>query len=133
MTAKKKPEARKDPAEKTFTLTNDQTGESWKLPVAEGTAGPPVIDIRDLYANTGHFTLDPSFTSTGSCKSRLTFIDGDEGILMHRGYDIRELAENSTYMEVSYILLYGDLPTKAQLAEFTNNIVYHTMVHEQIH
>jgi len=133
MTAKKKPEAKKDVAEKTFTFTNDQTGESWKFPIVEGTVGTPVIDIRDLYANTGHFTLDPSFTSTGSCKSRITFIDGDEGILMHRGYDIRELTDNSSYLEVCYVLLYGDLPTEKQLEEFTQNIVYHTMVHEQIH
>jgi citrate synthase len=120
-------------SDKTFTFTDDNTGESWKFPVVEGTMGPPVIDIRKLYAHTGHFTLDPSFTATGSCKSRLTFIDGDEGILMHRGYSIEELTENSSFLEVSYLLLYGDLPTQAQLDEFTHTITYHTMVHEQIH
>ena len=80
-------------APKTFTLTNDETGVSTKLPVLEGTCGPGVIDIRKLYAETGHFTFDPSFTATGSCKSRLTYIDGEKGIFMHRGYTIEELAE----------------------------------------
>ncbi len=74
--------------DKTFTLTNDQTGESFKLPVLDGTQGPSVIDIRKLYAETDHFTFDPSFTATGSCKSRITYIDGDKGILQHRGYKI---------------------------------------------
>ncbi len=118
--------------EKTFTLTNDQTGESTKLPVIEGTAGAPVIDIRKLYAETGHFTFDPSFTATGSCKSRLTFIDGDEGILMHRGYTIQDLASKSTFLEVAYLLLYGDLPSRQQFEEFETNITYHTMVDEQV-
>ncbi|MEC7029647.1 MAG: citrate synthase, partial [Pseudomonadota bacterium] len=108
-------------------------GESVKLPVQEGTIGPPTIDIRTLYAQTGHFTLDPSFSATGSCKSRLTYIDGDEGILMHRGYSIEELTSQSSFIEVCYLLLYGDLPSKEELAEFTDHITYHTMVHEQIH
>lgn len=133
MTAKKQAEPQKNVADKTFTFTNDQTGESWKFPVVEGTAGPPVIDIRTLYSNTGHFTLDPSFSATGSCKSRLTFIDGEEGVLMHRGYSIEDLTESSTFLEVAYLLLYGDLPNKSQMQEFTRNITYHTMVHEQIH
>ncbi len=119
-------------SEKTFTLTNDQTGESVKLPVLEGTEGPPVIDVQKLYAQTGHFTFDPSFTATGSCKSRLTFIDGEKGILMHRGYTIQDLAQKSTFLEVAYLLLYGDLPSKAQKEEFDHNITYHTMVHEQL-
>ncbi|MBL4804573.1 MAG: citrate synthase [Alphaproteobacteria bacterium] len=117
---------------KTFTLTNDETGESTQLPVHEGTMGPPVIDVRKLYAETGHFTFDPSFTSTGSCKSRLTYIDGEEGILMHRGYTIEELAEHSTFLEVAYLLLYGDLPNESEMSDFDHNITYHTMVHEQI-
>jgi citrate synthase len=117
----------------TFTLTNDKTGESCQLPVLEGTMGPPVIDVRKLYEQTGHFTFDPSFSATGSCKSRLTFIDGDQGILMHRGYDIKELAEKSSYLETCYLLLYGDLPTRTELDTFENNIRYHTMVHEQLH
>ena len=119
--------------QKTFTLTNDQTGESYKLPVIDGVEGPSVIDVRKLYAETGHFTFDPSFTATGSCKSRLTFIDGEEGVLMHRGYTIEDLAEKSSFMEVSYLLLYGDLPTQEQLNWFQNDITYHTMVHEQVH
>lgn len=117
---------------KTFTMTDDQSGKSWQFPVIDGTTGPSVVDIRNMYAETGHFTFDPSFMSTGSCKSRITYIDGDEGILMHRGYRIEELAKHSTYMEVCYLMLYGDLPTEDQLKDFTKNITYHTMVHEQI-
>ena len=119
-------------ASNTFTLTNDATGESTTLPVYEGTIGPPVIDVRKLYAETGHFTFDPSFTSTGSCKSRLTYIDGEQGILMHRGYTIEDLAEHSSFLEVAYALLYGDLPKEDELAKFDHDITYHTMVHEQV-
>jgi|TARA_R110002126_G_scaffold13118_3_gene56540 citrate synthase len=119
--------------EKTFTLTNDQTGEKWSLPVVEGTQGPATIDIRALYAETGYFTLDPSFTSTASCKSRITYIDGDEGILQHRGYDIQDLADNTSYLEVCHALLYGDLPNAEEKSRFEDNITYHTMVHEQLH
>jgi len=122
----------KKEAQKTFTLRNDQTGEECTLPVVEGTYGPHCIDIRKLYAQTGHFTLDPSFTATGSCKSKITYIDGDEGVLMHRGYNIKDLAEKSTYLEVCHALLYGDLPNKERLDEFTDIITNHTMVHEQI-
>ncbi|MGN7438448.1 MAG: citrate synthase [Alcanivorax sp.] len=118
--------------EKTFTITNDETGESTKLPVLEGTEGAPVIDVRKLYAETGHFTFDPSFTSTGSCKSRLTFIDGEKGILMHRGYNISDLAEKSSFLEVAHLLLYGDLPNAKQKDKFEHDITYHTLVHEQI-
>lgn len=119
-------------AQKTFTLRNDQTGEECTLPVVEGTYGPHCIDIRKLYAQTGHFTLDPSFTATGSCKSKITYIDGDEGILLHRGYNIKDLAEKSTYLEVCHALLYGELPNVKRLAEFEDIITQHTMVHEQI-
>jgi citrate synthase len=118
--------------QKTFTLTNNETGESTELPVLEGTCGAPVIDIRKLYAGTGHFTFDPSFTATGSCKSRLTFIDGDEGILMHRGYDIKDLTDQSNFLETAFLLLYGDLPSKEDFDKFENDIRYHTMVHEQL-
>jgi len=117
---------------KTFTLTNNETGDSVDLPVIEGTHGPRVIDIRKLYAETDHFTFDPSFTATGSCKSRLTFIDGEEGILLHRGYTIEDLAEKSSFLEVAHLLLNGDLPNAAQKEEFERDITYHTMVHEQI-
>ncbi|MBI1301158.1 MAG: citrate (Si)-synthase [Alphaproteobacteria bacterium] len=128
-----KNKAKPKDSDKTFTLTNDETGDSYKLPVLEGTIGPPVLDIRNLYAETGHFTFDPSFTATGSCKSRLTYIDGEEGILLHRGYSIGDLAEKSSFLEVSYLLLYGDLPNKTQKEDFEHNITYHTMVHEQVH
>lgn len=120
-------------SEKTFTLTNDSTGEKWVLPVVPATAGPDAIDVRKLLAETGHITYDPSFNSTGSCDSKITFIDGDKGQLMHRGYPIEELAENSTFLEVAYLLLNGELPTQAQYDEFTKLITYHTMVHEQLH
>jgi citrate synthase len=95
--------------------------------------GPSVIDIRKLYAETGMFTYDPGFTSTGSCDSQITFIDGDEGILLHRGYAIDDLAEKSNFLEVCYLLLHGELPNPAQAAEFEHTITRHTMVHEQIH
>jgi len=124
--------AKKD-SEKTFTLINDQTGDKFTLPVLDGVEGPSVIDIRKLYAETGHFTFDPSFTSTGSCKSRITFIDGEKGILRHRGYNIQELAEKSSFLSVAHALLYGDLPTEEERVRFQNNITYHTMVHEQVH
>ena len=116
----------------TFTLTDDATGKSYKLPVIEGTMGPSVIDVRKLYAETGHFTYDPGFTSTGSCESALTYIDGDEGILLHRGYSIEDLAENSDFLDVAYLLLYGDLPNKDQKKKFDRDVTYHTMVHEQL-
>ncbi len=118
--------------DKTFTLINDETGDRIKLPVLEGSEGPAVIDVRKLYSQTGHFTFDPSFTSTGSCKSRITFIDGEKGILMHRGYQISDLAEKSTFTEVCHLLLYGDLPTRAEKEKFEHDITYHTMVNEQI-
>lgn len=122
-----------DQKNKSFTLTNDDTGESWKLPVIDGVEGPSVIDVRKLYGDTGYFTFDPSYTSTASCKSRLTFIDGDVGKLLHRGYTIEDLAEHSTFLEVAYLLLEGDLPNKKQYDKFVHDITYHTMVHEQVH
>lgn len=116
----------------TFTLTDDATGQSYSLPVINGTMGPSVIDVRKLYAETGHFTYDPGFTSTGSCESGLTYIDGDEGILLHRGYSIEDLAENSNFLDVAYLLLYGDLPNQDQKRKFDRDVTYHTMVHEQL-
>lgn len=117
---------------KSFTLTNNQTGESVDLPILDGSVGPGVIDVRALYANTGHFTFDPGFGVTGSCKSALTYIDGDEGKLMHGGYSIDELAEKSDFLEVAYLLLNGELPNKAEKEEFDYAITHHTMVHEQL-
>lgn len=125
-------DAQQSSSNSTFTLTDDTTGKSWKYPVLDGSTGPGVIDIRNLYADTGHFTFDPSFTATGSCKSRITYIDGEQGILMHRGYTIEDLAEKSNFMEVCYLLLHGDLPDRAQKVKFEHDITYHTMVHEQI-
>ncbi|MBI2234636.1 MAG: citrate (Si)-synthase, partial [Micavibrio aeruginosavorus] len=116
-----------------FTLTEDKTGKAVQLPVLDGTVGPRVIDVRKLYDQTGMFTFDPSYTSTASCKSRITYIDGDKGVLMHRGYTIQDLAEKSTFMEVCYLLLNGELPSKQQLDEFSYSITHHTMVHEQLH
>lgn len=115
-----------------YTLTDNQTGNSVELPVIEGTVGPNVIDVRKLYADTDHFTYDPGFTSTGSCESSITYIDGDEGILLHRGYPIEQLAEESNFKEVAYLLLYGELPTKAQKKKFDEDVTYHTMLHEQL-
>lgn len=103
-----------------------------ELPVLSGTIGPDVIDIRKLYNDTGMFTYDPGFTSTASCESRITFIDGDKGELLYRGYPIEQLAENSDFSEVCYVLLFGDLPNEEQRAKFRHDVTYHTMVHEQV-
>ncbi|MBY0582156.1 MAG: citrate synthase [Sphingomonas sp.] len=100
--------------------------------VLSGSVGPQVIDIRKLYADTGMFTFDPGFTSTASCESALTYIDGDEGVLLHRGYPIGQLAEQSSFMEVSYLLLNGELPDQQTLKDFTYTISRHTMLHEQL-
>ncbi len=107
-------------------------GTSHDYAIKDGSVGPQVVDIRKLYADTGLFTYDPGFTSTASCESGLTYIDGDQGILLHRGYPIDQLAEQSSFMEVSYLLLRGELPSKAELDEFTRTITRHTMVHEQL-
>ena len=119
-------------SQKTVTLTDNSTGKTYTLPVLPGTTGPEVIDIRKLYADSGYFTYDPGFTSTGSCESKITYIDGDEGILLHRGYAIEDLAKNCNFLEVCYLLLHGELPSTEQLATFDKTITYHTMVHEQI-
>ena len=106
-------------------------GKTVELPVLKGTVGPDVVDIRKLYGDADVFTYDPGFTSTASCESKITFIDGDQGILLHRGYPIDQLAEQSTFLEVCYLLLHGELPTAAEFAKFEHNITYHTMLHEQ--
>ncbi|TGD42715.1 citrate synthase [Pseudotabrizicola sediminis] len=116
---------------KTATLTLD--GKSFDLPIHSPTLGPDVLDIRKLYAEADVFTFDPGFTSTAACESAITYIDGDKGELLHRGYSIEELAEHSHYLEVCYLLLYGELPTAAQLADFEHRVTHHTMVHEQMH
>ncbi len=115
-----------------FTLVDNRSGAEYEMPVIGGTTGPSVIDVRKLYAETDCFTYDPGFTSTGSCESKLTFIDGDKGVLLHRGYPIGELAEQSDFMEVCYLLLNGELPSAAEKAKFERDITYHTMLQEQL-
>jgi citrate synthase len=107
-------------------------GARHELPVRKGTLGPDVIDITSLYHDTGCFTLDPGFTSTASCESKITFIDGDKGILLYRGYPIDQLAEHCTFLETAYLLLYGELPNTEQYTNFKQRITMHTMVHEQM-
>ena len=107
-------------------------GNDYEFPVLKGSVGPDVVDIRKLYGQTGLFTFDPGFTSTASCESALTYIDGDEGVLLHRGYPIGQLAEQSSFMEVSYLLLNGELPSTKELGDFSYTISRHTMLHEQL-
>ncbi|MCI5111083.1 MAG: citrate synthase [Marivita sp.] len=116
---------------KTATLTIGDS--SYELPIYTPTAGPDVIDIRKLYGQAGVFTYDPGFTSTAACDSTITFIDGDKGELLHRGYPIDQLAAKSHYLEVCYLLLYGELPSAAELEKFESTITRHTMIHEQMH
>ena len=116
----------------TFTLINDKTGDKYTLPVIDGATGPSVIDVRRLYGETDHFTFDPGYTSTGSCESGLTYIDGDKGILLHRGYPIEQLAEQSNFLEVAHLLLFGELPNPIESDKFIHDITYHTMLHEQL-
>jgi citrate synthase len=106
--------------------------KSIPVPVKTGTIGPSVIDIGKLYAQTGYFTYDPGFTSTASCESQITYIDGDNGVLLYRGYPIEQLAEQGDFLETCYLLLYGELPTASQRADFDYRITRHTMVHEQL-
>jgi citrate synthase len=114
------------------TLTDNSTGKTAEFPLLKGRLGPKVIDIRNLYGDTGYFTYDPGYTATGSTESTITYIDGDKGVLLHRGYSIEELAEKSDYMEVCYLLLNGELPNRARKREFEQTISMHTMVHEQL-
>jgi len=114
------------------TVTLDGTNRSASLPLLSGSLGPSVVDIRKLYNELGIFTYDPGYGATASCESRITYIDGDAGVLLYRGYPIEQLAEQSDFIEVAYLLMYGELPTKAQLAEFERGVTLHTMVHEQI-
>lgn len=107
-------------------------GKSYDLPILSGTHGPNVVDVKTLYGQTGHFTLDPGFTSTASCESQITFIDGEEGVLLHRGYPIDQLANQSGYLEVCYLLLNGKLPTGDEFKTFAREITQHTMLHTQM-
>ena len=114
------------------TVKDNVTGKESTFPLLGGTDGPPVVDIRRFYAETGYFTYDPGFVSTGSCESKITFIDGDNGILLHRGYPIEQLAEQSSFLEVCYLLLYGELPNSKEKISFERGITLHTMLNEQI-
>src|SRR5687767_7732238 len=114
------------------TVKMEIAGSDFTYPLLEGSVGPDVVDIRKLYAETDKFTYDPGFTSTASCQSAITYIDGDQGILLHRGYPIDQLAEKSSFMEVAYLLLHGDLPKQKELDEFSYTISRHTMLHEQL-
>ncbi|CAH2599211.1 citrate synthase [Rhodovastum atsumiense] len=115
-----------------ITVTLDGTNKSTRLPLIPGSIGPQVADIRKLYDSVGVFTYDPGYGNTASCESKITYIDGDAGILLHRGYPIEQLAEHSNFLEVAYLLLNGDLPTPKQKAEFEMGVLRHNMVHEQL-
>ncbi len=119
-------------AEKLATLSFTDGTPSVDFPVLTGAVGPDVIDIRPLYAKTKKFTYDPGFLSTASCSSKITYIDGDAGILMYRGYPIEQLAEHCDFLEVAYLILYGELPTPLQKTDFVETVTHHTMVHEQL-
>src|SRR5690606_23231241 len=107
-------------------------GKTHEFQTRKGTVGPDVIDISSLYKETGAFTYDPGFTSTASCESKITYIDGDEGVLLYRGYPIEQLTEQGDFLETCYLLLYGELPTKAQKEDFDYRVTHHTMLHEQV-
>jgi len=114
------------------TVTDESSGKSLELPVIKGTDGEPCLQIKALPSTLGYFTYDPGFTATASCTSKITFIDGGKGILRYRGYPIEQLAEKSTFLEVAYLLLEGELPTRDEFAEFRKDITYHTMIHERM-
>ncbi|MFT4120578.1 citrate synthase, partial [Bradyrhizobium sp.] len=118
------------PSTKTATLTVGN--KNYDLPILSGSVGPDVIDIGKLYGQSGLFTYDPGFTSTASCQSKITYIDGDAGVLEYRGYPIEQLAEHGDFLETCYLLLYGNLPTAAQKKDFDHRVTHHTMVHEQM-
>ncbi|HJP04160.1 MAG: citrate (Si)-synthase [Chromatiales bacterium] len=117
-------------SDKSFTLKDNGSGEEADLASYKGTLGPEVVDVRSLYGQQGIFTFDPGFASTASCESTITFIDGEEGILLYRGYPVEQLAQKSSFIEVCYLLLYGELPTQDELGKFENNIRRHTMINE---
>jgi len=121
-----------DQPSRTVVRMSAPDGKSAEFPVLKGTLGPDVLDVRKLYGQTGTFTYDPGFTSTAACSSKITFIDGDEGVLLHRGYSIEDLAQNSTFLETAYLILNGELPVREELDRFVNGVTYHTMIHEQI-
>ena len=107
--------------------------KNYEYSVIDGSVGPSVVDLRSFYSDTGMFTYDPGFTSTGSCESKITFIDGENGILLHRGYPIEQLAEKCNFEEVAYLLLHSELPNTEEKLSFEHDLTYHSMLHEQIH
>ena len=119
-------------SKKTATLTFSDGSPSVEFPIYEGSVGPDVVDIRKLYGQTGKFTFDPGFLSTAACDSKITYIDGDKGELLYRGYPIEQIAQNCDFLETCHLLLNGDLPNRAQQKDFTYRVVHHTMVHEQM-
>ncbi len=119
-------------ARDTVTIINNATGQEIEIPLQRGTHGPDVVDISQLYPKLGIFTYDNGFKSTASCKSGITYIDGEEGILLYRGYPIEQLAEKSDYLEVCYLLYYGELPTKEQYSTFVTTILHHSMINESL-
>jgi citrate synthase len=121
-----------DTAKDEVTVSLGNSNKTAILPLIHGTIGPPVADIRKLYSDLGIFTFDPGYGGTAACDSKITYIDGDEGILLHRGYPIDQLAENSNFLEVAYLLVNGELPNAAQMEEFHVGVTHHTMVHEQL-
>jgi len=115
---------------KTYSLQNPETGNKVDLKVRSGTVGPDVLDIQSLHASTGTFTYDPGFAATASCESAITYIDGAKGLLMHRGYPVEQLAEKSSFIEVCYLLLHGELPSQDELVKFDETVRTHTMINE---
>src|SRR5215208_5139739 len=117
----------------TLTITDNRTGKTYEVPVSDGAIR--TTDLRQIKAgqdDAGLVTYDPAFMNTAACRSRITYIDGDKGVLEYRGYPIEQLAENSTYLETAYLIIFGELPTRPQLAEWTKQITFHTMLHENI-
>jgi citrate synthase len=133
-TAAREPPQRRDPmAKETLTITDNRTGKTYELAITEGTIRAP--DLRKIQVDENDFglmTYDPGFLNTASCRSAITYIDGDKGILRYRGYPVDQLAENATYLEVAYLLINGELPTKSELEQFTDNVTHHTFVHENV-
>ncbi|MEZ4533380.1 MAG: citrate synthase, partial [Thermomicrobiales bacterium] len=121
-----------DPAKASNATLTVGGQEALELPILSGTIGPDVVDIRKLYGATGCFTYDPGFTSTAACKSKITYIDGEEGILLHRGYSIEDLAEKSDFLETAFLILFGDLPNAKEKSKFEHDVTHHTMIHDQI-
>ena len=117
----------------TVTITDNRTGNTVECPVLEGTYGAPVIQVGNLYKELGMFTLDPGYGVTGSCRSAITYLDGEQGVLMHRGYPIEQLAEKSSFLEVAYLLIHGELPNAQESADWDHAIKMHGMTHEHLH